>query len=152
MHDEEQCGDFAAGLEVFGVKPGVACFSGIDAAETYSKHGPVSGECTEFDRHVFAYIKRSVTCQKEMMNLECNYGKIRILSAVYGHGGDLDVCGNEVNGPIQCEFDVVDIVKDICEGKPTCSKNTVMKVYGNPCASEDGHQDKYLEVKYYCGQ
>ncbi|XP_002739401.1 uncharacterized protein LOC100378737 [Saccoglossus kowalevskii] len=149
----EMCADLAVHYDVFGIRPAIdstpaKCFSGDDAGDEYDIYG-VKDECEGWNaREVYAYVKRSVTCQKEMMELSCDSGEIRILAAYYGWGGLLDVCGNEVDAESPCVEDVKEIVQGICEGKTSCRKNTVMSVYGNPCPDD---RAKHLVVTYYCG-
>ncbi|XP_006820143.2 L-rhamnose-binding lectin ELEL-1-like [Saccoglossus kowalevskii] len=130
------------------------CFSGLTAADTYAKHGPsndcsISADGDLSSRSVFAFVKTSVTCQKEMMNLACDHGRIQILSATYGRGDGLgEECGDPTMEPAECfATDTLDIVKDLCDGEITCTKNTVMSVFGDPCNSAP----KHLVVRYYCG-
>ncbi|XP_006815642.1 adhesion G protein-coupled receptor L2-like [Saccoglossus kowalevskii] len=145
--DPSICEERASGKDVYGLTiDSDYCFSGDNAADTYDINGYSNSVCSGRARDVYANVKVSTTCQREMFELSCdNGGQIQIIDGFYGRRGD-DICEDDPESTDYCHFDVTNILKKLCDGLTYCTKNTVKKIFGDPC----DQAPKHLVIQYYC--
>ena len=88
-----------------------------------------------------------ITCQDNELSLSCEAGILKLESVMYGRK-DTTTCPHHSVVAIDCESnEAPDIVKNQCDGSPSCSLKVDGSTLGaDPCAAIY----KYLEVSYIC--
>ncbi|XP_077978165.1 uncharacterized protein LOC144433688 [Glandiceps talaboti] len=141
------------GFLVFAVQHGGWCASTSDASETYDVYGPSSaceddGEGGPWANQVYAFVEEQLVCEHRELSLECEAGQIQIISANYGRDNP-ETCLHPSIRTTECGAEnSLSIVKDLCDGKESCSVDASNGVFGDPCVGTF----KYLDVTYYCGK
>ncbi|XP_078000659.1 uncharacterized protein LOC144453257 [Glandiceps talaboti] len=149
-----KCANAAAsrGFNIFAVQHGGWCASSADALDTYDKYGPSEscmndGEGGPWANHVYALVQDVLVCEHQMLELECVYGGIHIVSANYGRTVDGNTCPHRSIRTTECGAETsFDVVEGLCEGQASCSVRASNSVFGDPCV----YTFKYLEVQYTC--
>ena len=81
------------------------------------------------------------------MSIKCDKGVINVLDASYGRKHGKEVCPHSAIGNQNCHaVSSMKKVKEMCEGKSSCSVQSTNTHFGDPC----GGVYKYLTVKYVC--
>ncbi|XP_070540332.1 uncharacterized protein [Ptychodera flava] len=149
----EKCATAAAsrGFGVFAVQNGGWCASSQDAGERYYTYGPSTacrddGEGGPWANQVYAITDNKLVCEHQTLTLQCTDGTIQVMSANYGRT-DGETCPHPAISDQECGAEVsIDVVKEECEDKKSCSVRASNSVFGDPCVGTF----KYLQVKYYC--
>ena len=89
----------------------------------------------------------AVACEHATLRMQCQVGfSIHIKDATFGRLSKT-ICPHEYGFTTNCAAsNSLTKVKELCEGKETCSVKAKTKVFGDPCFGTA----KYLQVKYQC--
>ena len=87
-------------------------------------------------------------CEGHSGRISCGNGKsIKVVWANYGRTVGAQTCPGAVHTRECKARSTLDKVRQLCEGKTTCSLSASNSLVGDPCRGTR----KYLEVHYTCG-
>jgi hypothetical protein len=86
-------------------------------------------------------------CEGSLINFQCNDGLIHIMTARYGRSDTLSCASTSPSVGYSCHSETsLFVVRNLCEGRTTCSVSASYTLFGDPCVGVN----KELIVSYSC--
>ena len=108
-----------------------------------------SSNCCLFYYIFYFFSEGRIVCENEQINLQClNELVLNINFAMYGRLAPSEsICFYQAHFDQNCTAPTsLEIVKERCQGRDTCSIRAANDVFGDPCP----FTTKYIHVKYSC--